>query len=123
MTAGAQTLSVQFTPSDSTDYTTAGDTVQLQVNPAKPVITWSNPTAIIYGTALTGTQLNATASVPGTFVYTPASGALLTVGTQTLSVQFTPTDATDYTIASDSVQLQVNPAKPLITWAAPAPIT
>ena len=117
LTAGPQTLSVQFTPTDSTDYAAASSTVQLQVNPAKPVITWTSPAAITYGAALTGTQLNATASVPGAFVYTPATGAVLTVGTQTLSVQFTPTDTADYTTASYTVQLQVNPAKPLITWA------
>jgi len=41
---------------------------------ATPVITWANPAAITYGTTLSGTQLNATASVPGAFVYTPAFG-------------------------------------------------
>ena len=41
-----------------------------QVNPA---ITWANPSAIIYGTALSSTQINATASTAGTFVYTPVS--------------------------------------------------
>ena len=32
---------------------------------ATPTITWSNPATITYGTALSGTQLNANASVPG----------------------------------------------------------
>jgi len=36
-----------------------------------PNITWSNPAPITYGTALGPTQLNATASVPGSFTYTP----------------------------------------------------
>src|SRR5262249_20315202 len=35
-------------------------------NQAKPVLTWANPAAITYGTALSATQLNATANVPGT---------------------------------------------------------
>ncbi|HSS96514.1 MAG TPA: hypothetical protein VLK33_05780, partial [Terriglobales bacterium] len=35
---------------------------------------------------------NAAASVPGTLVYTPAAGTVLTAGTQTLSVAFTPND-------------------------------
>ena len=47
------------------------------------------------------TQLNATASVPGTFVYTPAAGTVLNAGAaQTLSVTFTPTDAANYTTAT-----------------------
>ena len=39
-----------------------------------PLITWANPEDITYGTLLSATQLNATADVAGTFVYTPAIG-------------------------------------------------
>ncbi len=46
--------------------------------------------------------------LPGTLVYTPASGTVLASGTQTLSVAFTPTDASNYTTASDSVSLTVD---------------
>src|SRR5438046_1561534 len=61
------------------------------IGKAIPTITWTNPAAVTYGTALSATQLNATASVSGTFVYTPAAGTLLTAGAnQTLSVTFTP---------------------------------
>ena len=120
--AGTQTLSVTFTPTDATDYTTATASVQLVVNKATPTITWPTPTAITYGTALGATQLNATASVPGTFAYNPASG-ILTAGTQTMSVTFTPTDTTDYTTATATVQLAVNKATPAITWPTPTAIT
>jgi hypothetical protein len=51
------------------------------------------------------------ASLPGTFTYSPLSGTMLTAGSQTLSVSFTPTDTTDYTTpATATVQLQVNKA-------------
>jgi len=55
-----------------------------------PVITWPAPASIIYGTALSGTQLNATTTVAGAFTYTPTSGAVLPVGTHSLSTTFTP---------------------------------
>jgi hypothetical protein len=42
----------------------------------KPTIRWSNPSPINFGTPLSGTQLNATFSVPGVCVYTPALGTL-----------------------------------------------
>ena len=74
LTAGAQTLSVTFTPTDTTDYTTASATVTLTVNKATPAITWATPAAITYGTPLSATQLNATSTVAGTFVYSPAAG-------------------------------------------------
>ena len=121
--AGTQTLSVKFTPTDAIDYTTVTQTVSLLVNQATPTITWATPAAINYGTALSSTQLNASTTPAGSFVYTPAAGAVLTAGTQTLSVTFTPTDAIDYTTATQTVSLVVNQATPAITWATPAPIT
>ena len=53
-----------------------------------PVITWPTPSAITYGAALSSTQLDATPTVAGSFVYSPAAGTVLTAGTQTLSVDF-----------------------------------
>jgi hypothetical protein len=123
LTAGAQGLSVTFTPTDTTDYTNATANVTLTVNKATPTITWATPAAITYGTALNATQLDATASAAGTFIYAPASGAVLPAGAQVLSVTFTPTDTTDYTTATANVTLTVNKATPTITWATPAAIT
>lgn len=110
--AGSQTLSATFTPSNSTSYTTATDSVTLTVNKATPVISWTAPTAITSGAALSATQLDATASVPGTFTYSPALGAVLSAGNQTLSVTFTPSDSTDYNTVTGSVSLAVNSAPP-----------
>ncbi len=39
-----------------------------------PQITWPTPADIVYGTQLSGAQLNATAAVSGTFVYSPQRG-------------------------------------------------
>jgi photosystem II stability/assembly factor-like uncharacterized protein len=90
--------------------------------PVTLVITWATPAAITYGTALSATQLNATANVPGTFVYTPQAGTMLTAGAQTLSVTFTPADTHTYSTTSKSVTLQVNRANPAVTWPSPAPV-
>jgi hypothetical protein len=49
---------------------------------------------------ISSTQLDATASVPGTFVNSLAAGTVLAAGTQTLSVTFTPHDTTDYATAT-----------------------
>ena len=118
-----QTLSVAFTPTDTTDYTTATATATINVLQATPTITWAKPADIVYGTALSATQLDATASVPGTFTYTPAAGTVLGAGNnQTLSVAFTPTDTTDYTTATATATINVLPATPTITWANPANI-
>ena len=118
-----QTLSVSFTPTDTTDYTNATDAVTINVAQATPTITWFYPVGITYGTALSGTQLDATASVPGTLTYTPAAGTILNVGNgQTLSVSFTPDDTTDYTNATDAVTIDVAQATPTINWTSPTSI-
>ena len=83
----------------------------LQVNQAGTSVSWSTPAAITYGTALTSTQLDASATPvsAGTFVYNPAAGTVLNGGSQTLSVQFTPTNA-NYALSIGSATLQVSQA-------------
>jgi hypothetical protein len=105
--AGTQNLSVIFTPSAASDYSNAEAAVLLSVTKATPTITWRTPADIPYGSPLGADQLNATATVPGTFSYTPGPGNVLTAGMQTLSVAFTPTDASNYTAAQATVRLVV----------------
>jgi mucin-19 len=87
----------------------------LNVGQATPIVTWANPAPVIYGAALASSQLNATASVPGNFAYTPASGMILNAGTRTLSVVFTPTDTVDYRNVTNTVSLVVSPASLTVT--------
>ena len=54
--------------------------------------------------------------IPGTYVYTPASGTILTLGTHTLSVTFTPSNTTQYSTATATVSLVVN-KQPLVVTA------
>ena len=81
---------------------------QLNVIPAVSVLTWSAPAGISYGTALSSNQLNASANTPGTYVYTPPAGTVLSAGGSTLSVAFTPTDSVDYTGAAASTSISVS---------------
>jgi uncharacterized repeat protein (TIGR03803 family) len=118
-----QTLSVTFTPTDAVNYTNVTKQVALNVTKALPAITWSNPSAIVYGTTLSVAQLNASSSIPGTFVYSPSSGTKPNAGAnQALSVTFTPTDAVNYTNVTKQVALNVTKAVPAITWLNPSAI-
>ena len=123
LTAGNHTLSATFTPTDMIDYTSASASVSITINPAAPVISWNAPAAVTYGTPLGASQLNATAPVPGTFVYSPAAGTVLTAGSHILAVTFTPTDETDYTSNTASVSISVNPKAATIAWGNLSPIT
>ena len=123
LSAGSQTLSVTFTPTDTTDYNTATDSVTLIVNKATPTVTWDPPVPVQYGSWLGNTTLSAIASVPGSFTYSPAAGTqLLTLGTVNLSLTFTPTDATDYNTVTATNTLTVTQGIPALSWTAPAPV-
>ena len=112
---GKQILKVTFVPTDP-KYETVEASVEIEVL-AKAKCTWANPIIIIEGTALSSTQLNATASVPGSFVYEPQAGALLAPGKNTLKVVFTPTD-TRLTPVTAEVVIDVA-AKPVVIPAPP----
>jgi hypothetical protein len=95
-------------PNFSNNVTGTGNVIFQQ----PPAITWPTPANIVYGTPLSGAQLDATSPVAGKFSYTPSAGTVLTVGQHTLSVAFSPTDTTDYTTSSASVILTVVPVTP-----------
>ena len=118
----AQVLSVTFTPDDGVDYASATASVTINVRKQRPVVTWSGPAAITYGTPLDTIQLDATANVPGTFVYVPAAGTVLTAGRHTLTATFTPDDLVDERVEIVRVRIVVRKATPTLVWDAPAAI-
>ena len=128
LTAGDHTLSLTFTPTDTADFATVTTTTSITVNRATPTINWATPAPIVYGTLLSSTQLNATATgtlgtVAGSLVYTPAVGAMLSAGNnQVLSVTFRPTDTNDYNQATGGTTINVSKATPTLTWTQPAGI-
>jgi dockerin type I repeat protein/Big-like domain-containing protein len=80
----------------------------LSIEKATPKITWSNPAPVRAGAILGSAQLNATASVPGSFAYSPPGGTVLAANPAlTLSVTFFPADSLDYNSAASSVSIRV----------------
>jgi autotransporter-associated beta strand protein len=106
-----------FYPGDALLNPATNTSTTLTVTRAIPIITWTNPAPIIYGTTLGSNQLNATVNVPGSFACTPTNGTVLNAGTNTLTVIFTPTDTVDYNCVTDSVSLVVLPASLTVTAA------
>jgi MinD-like ATPase involved in chromosome partitioning or flagellar assembly len=120
LAVGEHTPLVTFRPRDNEDYPSVQTAVTLSVAMARPTISWNPPATISAGTALSADELNATASVPGTFSYKPALGEMLPVGKHTLTVTFTPTDTMNYEPLKAAVPLTVAElAKVEINWATP----
>jgi len=110
--AGDKSITV-FTPGPGGGTSNAQTLTVVKVT---PVISWANPADIVYGTALRSAQLCAAASAPGEFAYTPGFGAVLSAGdSQTLHVDFTPTDTAKYSNASMNVSINVKKAAVTIT--------
>ncbi|ABF43018.1 Integrin-like protein [Candidatus Koribacter versatilis Ellin345] len=115
LTTGSHSIKAAFAGNSNFKASTSPIMVVTVAGTITPVITWATPVPITYGTPLSATQLNASTTVPGTFVYTPAAGTVLASGAQTLSVTFNPTDTTTYNPASATVQLTVNKATITVT--------
>jgi hypothetical protein len=114
--AGAHTVTASYV-GVSGSFAASTGTAAVTLNQVTPTISWAAPTAISYGTALSGSQLAASSSVAGKFTYSPAAGVILNAGTQALSVNFTPTDTTTYAAATASVQLIVSTVAPTLSLA------
>ena len=63
--AGSPYAISQGSLASNANYTISFADGTLTITKAVPVITWNNPADIVYGTALSGTQLNATANTAG----------------------------------------------------------
>ena len=101
-------MNVTFTPTDTTDYTTATQERDADRQPGHADDHLGRAGRHHLRHRAERDPARRHGRRPGTFAYTPAAGTVLTAGTQTLTVTFTPTDTTDYTTASKSVTLTVN---------------
>lgn len=113
---GAGSVVIRAGQAGNSSYVSAASvTKTITVAKATPVITWSTPASIVYGTKLGSAQLDAKSSVAGKFVYSPAAGTVLTAGAHTLSVTFTPTSTANYLTAKASVTITVAKATLTVT--------
>ncbi len=110
MTSGTGVCALTATWAPDSNYLGATANQATNATRAASILTWPTPAPIPYGTPLSSIQLNATANVPGMFVYAPPAGTVLAAGTQTLSVAFTPTASMNYTSATAQVIIQVTQA-------------
>lgn len=119
---GSHSLFTTFTPLDTFNYLPTDLFVALTVSKRTPHIQWSEPEPVVYGTALSAEQLNATADTAGSFLYNPARGTVLKPGTHSLKATFIPSDSTHYNSAEETVSLTVEKALPQVLWSPPSPI-
>jgi hypothetical protein len=114
LSAGTSTLTASYA-GDTSLTSASSNAVPYVVSKANPVITWPALSSITYGSALTASVLNATASVPGAFTYTPSAGTVLSAGSHLLSVSFSPTDSTDYATLTSTASINVAQAALTVT--------
>jgi sugar lactone lactonase YvrE len=138
---GNNQLCVQWTPSSSyaSQYSSASTCVTIVVNAASTTISWTPASPIIYPATLGSGQFDAAAmfgsanvSSDGTFTYYVGSvggtvattSTVLSVGSDQLCVQWTPSSSytADYNSSSGCATITVN-APTSISWTPASPIT
>jgi CSLREA domain-containing protein len=128
LTAGSHIIQAVFTPGGS--FEVGSGFLSVAVNQATPTITWPSPNDIVFGTALSAKQLDATATNPendetvdGSFAYVPGEATILGAGSdQSLDVTFTPSDTTDYmSPVTFSTSINVTKHSTTTTLAASTP--
>jgi sugar lactone lactonase YvrE len=113
---GAGSVVVQASQAGNASYVAATPvTTTIAVAKATPVIAWASPSPIVYGTRLGAAQLDAKSAVAGKFVYSPAAGTVLPVGTQTLTVEFMPASTANYLTANAKVTITIAKATLTVT--------
>lgn len=117
-------LNVSFVPLDPSKVLPAAASVMLVVARADPAIEWPDPKPILMHTLLGPEQLCAACTWPGPegqFIYAPALGAHLAVGTHTLAVTYLPTfqHSRNFNEVTVTVELRVDKPEPRMRWDTP----
>ncbi len=119
--AGTYNVIAKFSPNDTHNYTAVTTptpaTITVHKSASAPTITWNPVTPIVFGTALSNAQLNASSEAPGTITYTENGndvtiGTVLSVGDHTITATL-PASA-NYEVATEQVTITVNKATPII---------
>lgn len=81
----------------------------------KPVLTWSGPSTFPNNQKLSSYELNATASVAGTFSYNPPLGTRINTLKNSVTVLFTPNDKDKYDTISKTLKINVVDVKTFLS--------
>ena len=125
---GTQPYSATFTPTDTVNYNTAQNNVNLTVNEFvkldPDVIAWPAASAITYGQTLAASTLSGgSASVAGGFEWSDDT-VTPPVGAPAQNVTFIPTDEITYNRVYGTVPVTISKATPSVTtWPAAGVIT
>ena len=96
--------------------------INIPADPTRTLVSVTLPNTPNVVIMALGFGTNTQVTVPGTYTYNPPLGTTTEpVGTDTLTVTFTPTDPNGYTAASGSTQLVVTKATPILNLANPEP--
>ncbi len=123
--AGSYAAAVEFVPDDGASYKTVQGTVTIPVDKADPSITtWPAAGDLTYGQTLSEIVFTGgSTSVPGIFTFDNGT-TILSTGTSSEAVTFTPADVSNYNAVAGSVSVTILKATPVVSsWPTAAAIT
>lgn len=115
MSAGTYSVGATFSSSDP-NYRNGTGIGSIVIDPAQPTVSvWPTASSITYGQSLASSTLTGgVASIPGRFAFTNST-IVAGAGVQSELVTFTPTNTTEYTTVTTSINVTVNPAPLTVT--------
>jgi hypothetical protein len=117
LAAGTRLLTAVY--AGDTNFAKATSTaLSVSVTQSATTITWPAAAALEYGVPLSATQLDATASQPGSISYAPPAGTVLLPGQTNVTATFAPTDSFDYMPATAAQAITVR--SPSLTGISPS---
>jgi len=115
--AGTDTLTASF-PGDNNFAASTSTGLAITVTQSPTTLTWAPPAAMEYGVPLSATQLDATASLPGSITYSSPAGTVLPPGGTRVTATFAPTDSFDY--APGTATQTITVTAPSMTGISPS---
>ena len=117
--AGTYTITANFTPTDTTDYTslTGASAGNFVINKATSSMSVANSPLIYNGTARVATVNGSVAGTVSSVKYNGSTTVPTSAGTYAITANFTPTDTTDYTslTGASAGNFVINQATPTIS--------
>jgi len=101
--AGPRSHSMTFTPTDTTNYNTLIQNVNITVDKANPIVTWPTGLAAIAGQTLSNIMLPDNTGTAGRFTW--QTSASLSVGTRSYNMTFNPDDDDNYKAPTQGVSV------------------
>jgi hypothetical protein len=118
-------LNASFTPNNIITYNSTTANTTLIITKARPTLTSTNPSPMVYGIPLTSSDFTIIVTNPqnqsnitsnGTITYSPSLPRIFNVGNSNITATFTPNDLANYIVNTTNISVSITKYTPTVLW-------